>query len=141
MITLPQSELDKLERDYKNFSKEKIAAINKEVDRTAFAIDKRAKEDCPVNTGRLRSSIHVITNRKNTHSIQNKESGQIFDVSLPFTALPGQAYVGTTVEYAQDVEDHVMQTKNGRQPFFSPAVEIEGSKFIDNLSKILNEGS
>lgn len=138
MITLPASELAKLETYYKKYSKEKIAAINKEVDRTAYGIDRRAKSDCPVNTGRLRSSLHVITSRKRGHMILNTETNQTESVGLPFTALPGEAYVGTTVEYAEDVETGRVKTRNGRQPFFSPAVDIEGEKFIENIKIILD---
>jgi hypothetical protein len=139
MITLPMSELAKLEKYFKTYSKEKIAAINKEVDRTATAIERRAKEDCPVRTGRLRSSIHTITSRRHSHMIKNEESGLIENVTMPFTALPGEAYVGTTVEYASDVEERKIKTKNGRQPFFRPAIEVEQEKFVENIKEILDK--
>jgi hypothetical protein len=137
MITLPKSELDKLERFYNKFSREKKIAIQKEVDRTAYGIDRRAKRDCPVDTGRLRSSIHVIT-AKGISKFPRDFAGEQND-PLPFTAVGGQAFVGTTVNYAEDVENMIVKTHNGRQPFFSPAVEVEGEKFIENIKKILSE--
>jgi hypothetical protein len=137
MITLPKSELDKLEREFSKFSKEKIAAINKEVDRTAYAIETRSKNWCPVNTGRLRSSLHTVT-LKGVSSFPSVVEGVKAD-ALPFTAVAGQSYVGTTVHYAEDVEESYVKTQNGRQPFFSPAVEIEEKKFIANIQNILND--
>jgi len=59
------------------------AAVKKQVNRAALAVQKGARERCPVDTGRLRSSIRVT----------------FVDRMVRLTAE-----VGTTVEYAPYVE-------------------------------------
>ena len=138
-IEIPQNELNKIEKRFKNFNNKVTKETFKEVDRTAFAISSRAKNDCPVNTGRLRSSIHVENSRIRSHSYNDEEGSGPYDGSLGVSIQPGQAWVGTNVEYAGDVEDGIVKTKNGRQPFFKPAVKWEELKFIANIKRIVKK--
>lgn len=84
--------------------------IEKALKSVALTAEKYAKQDCPVDTGRLRSSITHETD-KNT------------------------AYIGTNVEYAPYVE---MGTSRMRaQPFLEPAMEQHLSEYKEMIETIL----
>lgn len=86
------------------------AQIEKALKSVALTAEKYAKQDCPVDTGRLRSSITHETD-KNT------------------------AYIGTNVEYAPYVE---MGTSRMRaQPFLEPAMEQHLSEYKEMIETIL----
>lgn len=86
------------------------AQIEKALKSVALSAEKYAKRDCPVDTGRLRSSITHETD-KNT------------------------AYIGTNVEYAPYVE---MGTSRMRaQPFLEPAMEQHLSEYKEMIETIL----
>ena len=70
--------------------------LDEAVERIAYSVEAEAKRICPVDTGRLRASIHSMRIKK------------------------GAYYVGTNVEYAPFVE---YGTKKMRaQPYLRPAV-------------------
>lgn len=108
--------------------------------RTGIDVENRAKQLCPVDTGRLRSSI--------VHRIDG--AGRVSGIT-----------VGTNVSYAADVEygtaPHVITPKNKRalywpgaahpvakvnhpgtrpRPFMRPALELAPIFFSKNLRKI-----
>lgn len=86
------------------------AQIEKALKSVALTAEKYAKQDCPVDTGRLRSSITHETD-KNT------------------------ACIGTNVEYAPYVE---MGTSRMRaQPFLEPAMEQHLSEYKEMIETIL----
>lgn len=86
------------------------AQIEKALKSVALTAEKYAKQDCPVDTGRLRSSITHETD-KNT------------------------AYIGTNVEYGPYVE---MGTSRMRaQPFLEPAMEQHLSEYKEMIETIL----
>lgn len=87
-----------------------FSQIEKALKSVALTAEKYAKQDCPVDTGRLRSSITHETD-KNT------------------------AYIGTNVEYAPYVE---MGTSRMRaQPFLEPAMEQHLSEYKEMIETIL----
>lgn len=86
------------------------AQIEKALKSVALTAEKYAKQDCPVDTGRLRSSI--------THETDNDT-----------------AYIGTNVEYGPYVE---MGTSRMRaQPFLEPAMEQHLSEYKEMIETIL----
>lgn len=85
--------------------------IEKEVNTALIDTERKAKHKVPVDTGRLRSSIH------HNH-----------------TGLEG--FVLTNVEYASDVEHGTY--KQQAQPFMFPAWEEVRTDFVKAVSKILN---
>lgn len=86
------------------------AQIEKALKSVALSAEKYAKRDCPVDTGRLRSSITHETD-KNT------------------------AYIGTNVEYGPYVE---MGTSRMRaQPFLEPAIDEHISEYKEMIETIL----
>ena len=78
---------------------------------TLYGIEKDAKRDCPVDTGRLRGSI--------TTNIISTYSGE----------------VGTNVEYADYVNSGTRYQE--AQPYFDSAVEKNEEKFNDALDEII----
>lgn len=86
------------------------AQIEKALKSVALTAEKYAKQDCPVDTGRLRSSITHETD-KNT------------------------AYIGTNVEYAPYVERGTSRMR--AQPFLEPAMEQHLSEYKEMIETIL----
>ncbi|WP_375374084.1 HK97-gp10 family putative phage morphogenesis protein [Hymenobacter aerilatus] len=89
------------------------AAAREVVAETLLLIESDAKELAPVDTGRLRSSIH-------TEISSNGLSG----------------VVGTNVSYAPFVE--LGTTRQRAQPFLFPAYEANRQRFLDNLKSRAN---
>lgn len=86
--------------------------VQREVKRSALAVEAGAKRRAPVDTGRLRSSI--------AHQV---EEGGL------------SAVVGTNVEYAAHVE---FGTRRQRaQPYLVPALEEERQRFYARLRSAL----
>lgn len=86
----------------------------REVKRAALAVEGGAKERCPVDTGRLRSSI--------THQVD---------------ADGLSAVVGTNVDYAPHVEFGT--SRMAAQPFLFPAMESHRPEFLRRLRAALGE--
>lgn len=86
------------------------------VQRTVRAVEREAKVLCPVDTGRLRGSIH----------------GQMTG--------PTEGEVGTDVEYAQPVHDG-HHTASGSyvpgQPYLTPALELARPAFVAAMTALL----
>jgi HK97 gp10 family phage protein len=82
-------------------------ALSQLIRRTAFAIEARAKQLAPVDTGLLRNSIHA------------EMKG------------PLKATVGTNVEYAEYQEFGTRHQKG--TPFLTPAFDEEVSKFTKQV--------
>ena len=120
------------------------AVIQAELDKSGFRIETGAKERTIVDTGRLRSSIHVKTintGKKHTYSDgKGKSHVGILDV-IPKKL---EAYVGTDVEYAYKIHsDGGVKTNailggNGKGFLFN-AYEAEKPKLIESLKKVLDE--
>ena len=104
------SDAEKLLRKFNN-----TAMVEKDVSKliknTLHNIERDAKKQCPVDTGRLRGSI--------TTNIISTYSGE----------------VGTNVEYAEYVEYGTRY--QSAQPYFEPAVEKNEDKFNDALDEII----
>lgn len=98
--------------------------------------EKHAKDDCPVDTGRLRNSITYATAR--THSAgQTQFSGRD---GKGGTANPGDwalkgspddhaVYIGTNVEYAEQQEYFDMAHQVGRAHFLRDAATTHGDEY------------
>lgn len=80
---------------------ENLSQIEKKI---ALEIEKEAKLRCPVDTGRLRSSI------------------QIYEIG-------GEILIGSNVKYAPYVEYGTKQPNYPRQPFIRPAIDYVKNKY------------
>ena len=90
---------------------DKIGKANKQIiSKACLMVERDAKKLCPVDTGRLRSSI--------THEIQGT-TGR----------------VGTNVEYARAVE--LGTEKQSPQPYLRPALHTNEKKILALFKKII----
>lgn len=80
-----------------------LGPVGRDLTRRALRVEAAAKRVCPVDTGRLRSSI--------THALA-QDGGDVI------------AMVGTNVEYALDVEFGT--SKMRAQPYLRPALSAAG---------------
>lgn len=85
-------------------------AVRKAINETAINIQRKAKRACPVDTGRLRSSINMT-----------------------FADAAMVATVGTNVDYAPYVEFGTSKQK--AQPFLFPAFEEERPQIPPRIAK------
>jgi len=90
--------------------KELVEKLLKGMAKAVLIVERQAKEDCVVDTGRLRSSI--------TSKVEQAE-GDITGV------------VGTNVEYASFIEQGT--SKMAAQPFLYPALESQKDRIKDAL--------
>ena len=90
-------------------SKKVLSEFNNAVERGLEAIGQTAegyaKDDCPVDTGRLRNSItYKTTDAQGTPNASGGEHARPSDYSPHSNAEKNAVYIGTNVEYAQAVE-------------------------------------
>jgi HK97 gp10 family phage protein len=90
--------------------RELISKLTRGITKACLLVEGDAKRDCPVDTGRLRSSI--------THEVDTGEM---------------TGYVETNVDYAPFVE--LGTYKMPAQPFLFPALEQNKGKIQDMLRK------
>lgn len=87
-----------------------LAALPEQIEQALTAIgltaETHAKEECPVDTGRLRNSI--------THEVQMNDKSVL---------------IGSNVEYAAFVE--LGTSRMAAQPYLRPAVENHSSEYKD----------
>lgn len=105
-ITLDNSDL---------FGERKDKAILRALEKIGLTAEGYAKQEVPVDTGRLRNSI--------THQVINDEKATI---------------IGTNVEYAIYVELGTSRQK--AQPYLLPAAENHVDQYRDILKKELENG-
>lgn len=137
-VSIPEKDIQRALNAIKTYKVETQQKIKDQVLLSAYAIQKKAKEKCPVDEGVLRNNIVVEPT--------NNGFG---------------AGVGTHIHYAPHVEfgtaPHVIRVKNKKalsngkiifgkkvnhpgtkaQPFLYPAWEEERVKFIDKAGEIL----
>ena len=95
--------LDKYQEDV-------LEGLQKDIEKAALTLEKNAKQNCPVDTGKLRASI--------TTEVGNLE-----------------AEVGTNVEYALYVEFGT--SKQSAQPFMRPALDKAITQLNKDMAKTL----
>ena len=111
-LKLPDSELRKLVRQATAWEERKRKEVQKLIARTALLIEADAKRAAPVDTGRLRSSIHT-------------------DLSEIVSLV---ARVGSDVNYSLYVE--LGTSKMLARPYLRPAYDRHIPAFIEGLKKI-----
>ena len=87
-----------------------LERLQKDIEKAALTLEKNAKQNCPVDTGKLRASI--------TTEVGNLE-----------------AEVGTNVEYALYVEFGT--SKQSAQPFMRPALDKAITQLNRDMAKTL----
>ncbi len=88
--------------EYRRMLADRLKIIAQSVGRQA---EMHAKEQCPVDTGRLRNSITYATegHESFTHNYEDNE-GNAYSYNVGATSEKGDVYIGTNVEYAEEQE-------------------------------------
>lgn len=129
--------IDKLITELKNYSEKVNNDINNSVKAAALNVETKAKMDCPVDMGILRSSI-------NTRPIKDDE-GYGYEVFTPLEYAPYVEFgTGTRVSIPTGYEEYARQFKGQKsivgmnaQPYLIPNFEMEKEALISNIKKII----
>ena len=130
--------IDKLITELKNYSEKVNNDINNSVKAAALNVETKAKMDCPVDMGILRSSI-------NTRPIKDDE-GYGYEVFTPLEYAPYVEFgTGTRVSIPTGYEEYAEQfwSRNtewagmNAQPYLIPNFEMEKANLMANLKKIV----
>jgi HK97 gp10 family phage protein len=101
---------------------------------TAFMIHEDATWNCPVDTGRLRSSLCVATKGE---VIKDNKPHSPEDVITP-PKSEFEVYVGTRVFYAPYIEFGTRKMR--ARPYLRPAFQKNIDKLIDEIKKEAQNG-
>ncbi len=105
-----------------------------------------AKEDCPVDTGRLRNSITYVTASEQGAANVNKYSGSAANGQTdakPSDYKPkgkpedDSVYIGTNVEYAAYIEYMSMAHKVGKAHFLRDAATTHNARYKEIAEAVL----
>jgi hypothetical protein len=102
--------------------------VIKEIGYSAISIESDAKRLVPVDTGRLRASIHNETYPRSNFNYS--ADGKSYDGALNVALKKGFFVIGTNVNYAESVE-----RKN--KAFLFPALEKNRKILIQNVKKAI----
>jgi hypothetical protein len=101
MISVTVKGVEQLQAKFKALGKEGKENLQKACDETALDGVRVAMQSCPVVTARLRSSIHIESQKRRGYKYSNK--GKAYDGSLGYTITGIGTLFGTNVEYAASV--------------------------------------
>lgn len=98
-----------------------------------------AKDDCPVDTGRLRNSITwAIKDKQSTPNTSGGEPAKSEDYKKLAEPEKSTLYIGTNVEYAQDQEYNTSYShKVGKAHFLKDSLANHGEEFKRTLEAAL----
>ena len=117
------------------------ALLDQVVRKTAFDIERAAKEAAPVDTGALKNSIHTVVAGadgydKAASAVRDKHpKAEVFDKVEPDG--PGEAVVAVAAGYGAYVEYGT--TRAAAQPFLTPAVDAARNNFIKACGKAVGD--
>lgn len=104
------------------------SAIEVALEKVGLAAEGYAKRLCPVDTGRLRSSITHATATYPGVGVYEDDAGNVFDdATADGTPEKNTVYIGTNVEYAPYVELGTARTN--AQPYLKPAVVDHAAQY------------
>lgn len=113
MLTVTVDGLNEVEWTFDELNPKISKRVRDVVNEISLNVQRGAKQRCPVDTGRLRSSIHIIFRKDGLGS-----------------------EVGTDVEYAPYVE---FGTKRmSAQPYLFPAWEEYRDEYVERMTQALN---
>ena len=99
------------------FKKAKDEAVARALEAIGLTAEGYAKENCPVDTGRLRNSI--------SHAVKTEEQA---------------AYIGTNVEYAKYAETKDSKHNTGKAHFLRDAAATHGDEYKRIVEAQLRKG-
>ena len=99
-----------------------------------------AKGNCPVDTGMLRNSItYAVTGEGPATQRYSSDDGSrrgSYSGSVPKDDVP-VVYIGTNVEYAEDVEFNDMRHRTGKAHFLRDAATTHSDRYKDIMEAAL----
>lgn len=108
--------IDRAVKSFERYKKTKTEQLRQETNRAALNIERKAKSTVPVDTGRLKSSIHPVF------------TGGVDTATGVRVGKDGAAVV-TNVVYAPKIEQD--------QPFLFPAWEAERPQYRQRIIEVL----
>jgi HK97 gp10 family phage protein len=134
MITLsiPEKDKEKMMKSVLEVSGRVTKEMTNVINQGMLAIETRAKEFSPVDTGRLRSSIHAVPYGK-ADNYQYQFGDGSLGVAKDNDRKPF-AFVGTNVEYAQAQEFGEEGTRGKK--FLTRATEEIRPKLVEELNRL-----
>jgi phage gpG-like protein len=126
--------VDKLMKSFDRLSNEVQQSMIDELRITGLMIESAYKIAVPVDTGRLRSSIHTEHSDLTSFSYSDSK-GNTYTGSLGYRLKPTQVIVGTNVEYAQKIEYFGGKTQ-GKNALYD-AFEMETKGLPERLAKLI----
>lgn len=130
---------NEIEVEFTDHSEEILRAMNDQVRNIALkaigeTAEGYAKDNCPVDTGRLRNSITYATS--SDHS-SGTSPAKAEDYETKSTPQGTTLCVGTNVEYASEVEFGNRPHKVGRAHFLRDSIADHGEEFEKILEAAL----
>jgi phage gpG-like protein len=133
-IGISDIELKNLIQDIDQYSEEVKTRMIKELRVTGLMIESDYKIAVPVDTGRLRSSVHTKHSDYKRHSYKDA-TGQRYDGELSIEPKDNQVVVGTNVVYAAKIEFEGGKVKG--QNALATAFEKNTRGLMDRLKKLI----
>lgn len=138
-VDMPADFGDKLVQTLVSFNGKVTGEVANVINQGLLAIETRAKLESPVDTGRLRSSIHAVAIGKTDNFTYSDDEGGVFDGALEEPGTQGNegtGYVGTNVEYAPEQEFGGGDGKKGGHKFLTRATAEITPKIESELKKL-----
>lgn len=130
-VDIPTAEIVRLTRKLASYGEAQEQNAMDELHAAGLNVESGAKKLVNVDTGRLRSSIHMESSEVNPTFEYNDNEGRSFDGSLDVSPGWMEVYVGTNVDYAIYQEQ--------MSPYLVPAWEQERVKLIARLKAELRK--
>ena len=141
MITahISNEDLQKSLNDIFKYKRSVREGVKKEILRTAYAVTHKAKKDCPIRTGRLRSSLKVV-NDISQDKLQAQSGTNVHYAPYVEFGTGGLVNIPPGLEaYAAQFKGRGLRRVNLRaRPFLFPAAESERRNYESNIKKILS---
>jgi phage gpG-like protein len=154
MISARIDNFDAFNAQIKQLLKEFPREVSKEIYNTALVDVEsfmKTKTNIPVDTGRLRASIHTKRIGKPNHQYTDRE-GNSYNGTITGQVSREQVIVGTNVEYAEYINDFGgggqfsrRTVKGAKRPkgygkeFFDKAVANGEKRLIERMEKLIND--
>jgi phage gpG-like protein len=138
-VEMPDNFGDQLVQTLVRYNGKVTEEVANVINQGLLEIETRAKLESPVDTGRLRSSIHAVAIGKTDNFRYSDNEGNSFDGALSDAGKSGNegvGYVGTNVEYAPEQEFGGGEGKKGGHKFLTRATAEMTPKIESALKKI-----
>ena len=127
--------IDGLVKKFDSLTEDIQQAMVDELRITGFMIESAYKIAVPVDTGRLRSSVHTEHSNMSSFSYSDSQ-GNTFNGSLGYSLKPTQVIVGTNVIYSGVIEYKGGKAGKGKRALLE-AFEAETKGLPERLAKLI----